>query len=92
MMVARGRGRPARAPRLAPVLLLLLGDANPVAAQGWREGRARDAAAACRDRAEAVVRARGAGRGARGAGPRSTGSRTSGRKGKRCLKPTLRVG
>ena len=62
MTVARGRGRPARAPRLAPVLLLLLGDANPVAAQGWREGRARDAAAACRDHAEAVVRARGAGR------------------------------
>ncbi len=63
MMIARGRGRPARAARLAPaLLLLLLGDANPVAAQGWREGRARDAAAACRDRAEAVVRARGAGR------------------------------
>lgn len=62
MMVARGRGRPARAPRLAPVLLLLFGEVDPAAAQGWREGRARDAAAACRDRAEAVVRARDAGR------------------------------
>jgi hypothetical protein len=62
MTIARGRRRPARTAPLAPVLLLLFGEADPAAAQGWREGRARDAAAACRDRAEAVVRARGAGR------------------------------
>jgi hypothetical protein len=63
MTIAKSRGRRARAARLAPALVLLLcGGPDPVAAQGWREGRARDAAAACRDRAEAVVRARGAGR------------------------------
>jgi hypothetical protein len=55
MTIAKSRGRRARAARLAPALLLLLcGGPDPVAAQGWREGRARAAVADVREEGDTV--------------------------------------